>query len=914
MLNRKTERPDKIIEPPAKKSIKIYDRITKEQSYALKQFWEKKNYSGFNEYIQRTGSKLNTVEAIQIIKNTQFSVKLELENFSGIFKDKFIGHGVGKNKKDARKNALSQIIDQLIEKDLIVNVDDSQMQCISKILQEKNKNNNNNNNNNIHSNNKNSNNNFNYNNNNNSNGNVVQVKEEENDNFNNKKNLPFVFLEKDIRDNYYKQMQKNKDIEEELKKIQLNLKILLESKIEENEKILKTIKNLCELLKNKLEWNDFSFIWYQYLIKGDKENLEEILNILFSKTNSEFINQEIKKEILDSFIYSIPYMNSWKKISDLINFYFKNVNFFNEEITFNDYYSHFKKIYHIEILETLYHLFKNEINLNLNLIESIEINGNLQITGLNYGKENCIFYPFSNIHYIKKIVKDKISKYISDNEIISIELNKNNKKEIGLISKINNDLTLNLKKLFSKNTSQLKFENIKIQKILNLNLYEKTLESFKSFCIDNNNKISNELKQIIIGSFTLSYDCNLLRKLASKKIIDLPVGYKFLNQSLNKSQINAIQKSLTERLTLILGAPGTGKTLTCLEIIYEFIRIQNLKTQEQRQKILVCSENNYSINIIYSHLKQKENISIYKYNSKDNFDLNFENVKSNIINSQIVLCTNFDSSNNLFKLISFPFVIIDESNQSNELNSIIPLIHHCEQLVLIGDNKQLMPNNYSNESNKLGLNKSLLERLYDFQINYCILDTQYRMHSSLFEFSSKEFYDNKIISGISNEWRILQKIKFPNPNYNIMFINVNGNEQFEQKLNSIYNEFEVNKVLNIVNKISNEINDKSIGIISPYYSQVKRIKKAIYDNKIFEDNICIDLIEAFQGIEKDIIIISLVKSSDSGKINFINDYRKVNFLLTRAKFGLIVIGNENYIKNNEYLKKWYQFVQEKNLS
>ncbi len=66
-----------------------------------------------------------------------------------------------------------------------------------------------------------------------------------------------------------------------------------------------------------------------------------------------------------------------------------------------------------------------------------------------------------------------------------------------------------------------------------------------------------------------------------------------------------------------------------------------------------------------------------------------------------------------------------------------------------------MPNIYSNESNKLGLNKSLFERLYDFQINSCILDTQYRMHSTLLEFSSREFYDNKIISGISNEWRIL---------------------------------------------------------------------------------------------------------------------------------------------------------------
>ena len=75
------------------------------------------------------------------------------------------------------------------------------------------------------------------------------------------------------------------------------------------------------------------------------------------------------------------------------------------------------------------------------------------------------------------------------------------------------------------------------------------------------------------------------------------------------------------------------------------------------------------------------------------------------------------------------------------------------------------------------------------------------MHSSLFEFSSREFYDNKIVSGISNEKRVLSKIKFPNPNYNIMFININGNEQFDQKLNSIYNEFEINKVLNIVNKI-----------------------------------------------------------------------------------------------------------------
>ena len=90
MLNKKTERPDKlIIEPPSKKTVKIYEKITKEQALAMKEYWESKNFSGFNEYIQRTGSKINVLEAIQIIKNTQFSVKLELENFSGVIKGKF---------------------------------------------------------------------------------------------------------------------------------------------------------------------------------------------------------------------------------------------------------------------------------------------------------------------------------------------------------------------------------------------------------------------------------------------------------------------------------------------------------------------------------------------------------------------------------------------------------------------------------------------------------------------------------------------------------------------------------------------------------------------------------------------------------------------------------------------------------
>ena len=909
MLNRKTERVNKSsIEPPTKKAVKIYERITDEEAFILKEYWESKNFSGFNEYIQRTGSKLNVLEAIQVIKNTQFSVKLELENFSGLFKGKFTAKGVGKNKKEARRNAISSIIDQLIKNKLLINIDDMQMDIIKGILQEKHKDSNNMNNN-LNTNNNSENNNLQ---NHNNIKDITNINEKDNNNLF-KKISSFIQQEKEGRQEFFKIMQKSKEIDDKTKMIQLYSKILIEGKIEDSDKILKAIENLCQLLKNKLDWNDISLIWYQYLNKGDKENLENMLNIFFSKKNTEYMNPQIKQEILDSFMFLIPNVNTWKKILDLINTFFNNVSYFNEDIPFTDYYCYFKKCFHIELLDTLFHLFRNEGNTNsINLINSIEVIGNIQIIGSRFGQDICTFLPQINANYIKKIIKEKKTKLISENEIVSIEINKN-KKQIALISKINNDLSLKLRKNFSNNLEKIKFENVKIQKILNIFVYQKTLECFRDFCINDDDLLSNQLRQIIIGSYLGTYDSNLLRNLALTKINELPPGYKILNQSLNQSQISAIEKSLTERLTLILGPPGTGKTITCVEIICEYIRLQRLKIQEERNKILVCAESNCAIDIIYSYLKDKSNISVYKYSSKENSDSFYGIIKSNIISADVIICTNVSSSNEFLKTISFPFVIIDECSQATELSTLIPLLHHCEQLVLIGDHKQLPPTIISSEAIKLGLNKSLFERLYEFGINSCQLEIQYRMHSSLFEFSSKEFYDNKIVSGIKNENRILTKIKFPNQDYNIMFINVNGNEQIESKTNSCFNDMEVNKVINIIQKIQNDILDKSIGIITPYDSQKNKIKKAIFDNKINDENIIVDTIDGFQGMERDIIIVSLVRCNDSGKIGFVNDSRRVNVLLTRAKYALIVIGNENCYKNNGIWKKWIGFVKEKNL-
>ena len=196
----------------------------------------------------------------------------------------------------------------------------------------------------------------------------------------------FIQQEKDIRLENLKII--NNDNPEETKKmVQIYSKKLSEGKIEDNNKILNAIENLCKLENNNLQWNDLSLTWYQYLINGDKENLENILKILFSEKNKEYINSQIKHEILDSLLFISPYIDNWKKITDLLNTFFNNVSYFNEDIPFTEYYCYFKKSFHIELLDTLFHLFRNEGNQSsLNLINNFEVIVQMEIIGSRFAQ------------------------------------------------------------------------------------------------------------------------------------------------------------------------------------------------------------------------------------------------------------------------------------------------------------------------------------------------------------------------------------------------------------------------------------------------------------------------------------------------------------------------------------------------
>ena len=190
------------------------------------------------------------------------------------------------------------------------------------------------------------------------------------------------------------------------------------------------------------------------------------------------------------------------------------------------------------------------------------------------------------------------------------------------------------------------------------------------------------------------------------------------------------------------------------------------------------------------------------------------------------------------------------------------------------------------------------------------------MHKSLYEFPCANFYDNLILNeGENNNIEIINEINWPNLNYYLGFINVCGKEEIEAQTNSFFNQLEINQVINLIENIMNFPKNLSIGIITPYDAQKRNIIKNLQKtyNEINYESLTIDTIDGFQGMERDLIIISLVRSNDDGKIGFVNDPRRINVMLTRAKRGLIVIGNKTCMEKNVIWKRWINFVEKNDL-
>ena len=437
----------------------------------------------------------------------------------------------------------------------------------------------------------------------------------------------------------------------------------------------------------------------------------------------------------------------------------------------------------------------------------------------------------------------------------------------------------------------------------------------------------------------------------------------FIESSLNESQIVALKGSVqSKRLSIIHGPPGTGKTTTLVALVRQLLTTE--------KKILVCAPSNNAVDLLarqldqsgvntlrignvtrvgdsiahltlaqkaadhidWKHIKKvkieaneaRKHASSFrrKFGAKERANRNAmykesrdlmkwardleDRLISNIINGSEAICsTLIGVSHRVISAVSFDTVIIDEASQALEpecWNAILK----AKRVILAGDYLQLPPTIKSKEAKKLGLEETLLDRMTSVIDSSYLLNTQYRMNDKILSFSNSQFYDSQLESaeGIGNHHI---------DDHPLVLIDTSGTG-FEEKTNpdskSRYNEGEHFIIREWFIKHKDILTDCSIGIISPYAEQVRYLRSKKEEEDAFRDlDIEVNTIDGFQGQEKDVIIISLVRSNDTGEIGFLKDERRLNVAMTRARKKLIIIGDLSTLSGSELFENLAAHVE-----
>jgi len=442
-------------------------------------------------------------------------------------------------------------------------------------------------------------------------------------------------------------------------------------------------------------------------------------------------------------------------------------------------------------------------------------------------------------------------------------------------------------------------------------------------------------------------EAEALKKLFGKeRIIETNIpNYEKLNSDQKEAVINVFHRCLN----LIEGPPGTGKTFLLSYIVYNIFKLRRNKSH----KILLCSPSNSATdNMALSLIKLNKSIGkkmkicrvysksrefldleddlfnislhgmlmeifevdniydLYEY-SKEDIQYEIDGIMQDM---DIVIATCSTTWDDRIKNYDFPFVLIDDDTQSCEIESLIPIVHGCKHLTLIGDLKLSGPFNLYPNADTIGMNVSLFERMLRLYPDFHnLLKIQYRMNEEIVKYPNEKFYLNSIendpsIKNLINE-DFNANFNWPNKNIPLLFVHVEGQEEIT-KFKSKRNENEAKIVALFLKKFKKlNIDFKNIGIITPYVAQKMLIEKELKEEEFQDEdiyNLEISSVDAFQGKEKDFIILSNVRSNPFGNIGFLDDYRRLNASITRAKYGMIVIGDANCLSSNQI---WSEFIK-----
>jgi superfamily I DNA and/or RNA helicase len=438
-----------------------------------------------------------------------------------------------------------------------------------------------------------------------------------------------------------------------------------------------------------------------------------------------------------------------------------------------------------------------------------------------------------------------------------------------------------------------------------------------------------------------------------KKIIytnAVPLSYN--NKNLNDSQQQAVAAiTQNEQITIVHGPPGTGKTTTLVEAIVQLIKagekilvsapsntaVDNIAKGliAQNLKILRVGNTSKVDETIFQHtpegrlnnskqLKEIKQLKIraeefrkmalkYKRSfgkaEREQRNLLFKEVK-NIrteikklqayneeklyTEADVILGTPVGLYDAKINQLTFHTLVIDEAGQCIEPLAwcIFPL---AQKYVLAGDHFQLPPTVLSNEAARMGLNKSILEISIATVENVFLLNMQYRMREAIAGFSGNYFYNGLLLTAA----------KLTNNATHITFIDTAGssyNEKHGSDGSSLQNEGELQIAQKLIE--TEGLNPLHTAFISPYAGQVAAAKE------ILPKQMRISTIDSFQGQEKEIIILSLVRSNDDGDIGFLKDYRRMNVAITRAQEQLFVIGDSATIGADTFYNAFLTYIEQ----
>ncbi len=451
-------------------------------------------------------------------------------------------------------------------------------------------------------------------------------------------------------------------------------------------------------------------------------------------------------------------------------------------------------------------------------------------------------------------------------------------------------------------------------------------------------------------------------------------GDKKLPSQLNESQHRALDKIFeSSDVAIIHGPPGTGKTTTLVQAIVHTVNVEKqvlvcapsnaaidllvdklseaklsvlrighparvteqslsktldarianhehfreLRNMRRRMEQLRDTAFKYKRSFGYSERQQRKLLLQEARALKADADvLEFYIINDLLQNSDVIACTLVGASHHTLRGKRYKTVFIDEAAQALEPACWIPILR-ADRVVLAGDHHQLPPTVKSYEAGKAGLSKTLFEKCIQRHPQTAVmLQTQYRMHEDIMRFSAQYFYENKLVAHTSVSTSLLETDIAP-----FDFIDTAGagfTEAQDPETLSRYNDEEAQFLIRQVEKLILHIGvdnwNFSIGIITPYSAQVEwliKLAEASEELSTLATFITINTVDAFQGQERDVIAISLVRSNEKSEVGFLGDIRRVNVAMTRARKKLIIVGDSATLGSHPFYLDLLDYVQEK---